>query len=175
MQKRKILKKKHEKAVCDNLLRALNINALFQRYGNDKTEPDIIYNLEGRKLGIEVATAYYANSDAKQEWTLVAKERKFPKEGYEKRKEGVIENPDRLICQKIQKEIDDKCSKAYSGADEIWLCIEERAPLSDEKSVKECLNILRVPQKHQFNAIYFLHFSPLHEGGNYKVFKIYGS
>lgn len=174
MQKRKVLQKKHEQAVCGNLLRVLDINASFQRYGNDNTEPDILYNLEGRKLGIEVATAYYDNCDAKQDWTLAAKEREFPKEGYEERPGGVIKNPDKLICEKIQKEINDKCSKIYSGVDKIWLCIEERAPLSDENTTKECLNILQIPEKHQFNAIYLLHFSPLCEGGNYRAFKIYG-
>ncbi|HJY85534.1 MAG TPA: hypothetical protein VKE24_01740 [Candidatus Acidoferrales bacterium] len=58
--------------------------------GNDQNEPDMLYERDSAILGIEVATAYYVESDANQEWTLVRCERQFPKEGYEMRKGGVI-------------------------------------------------------------------------------------
>ncbi len=174
MNSAKQIQKQHEKCVCDRLINCLNLNAKFERYGNDINEPDCIYRFEGYLLGIEVATAYYEDSDAKQEWTLARGEREFPKRGYEERWGGVIKNSSDLICIRIQKEIIDKYSKKYSGTDKIWLCIEERAPLSNEISVKECLNLIQITGKNSFQAIYLLHLAPSHEGGNYKAFKIYG-
>ena len=101
------LKKQHEKAVCDNLLRTLGVGAVFVREGNDRDEPDVIYKVGERMLGIEVATAYHENSDAKQEWTVARGDREFPKEGYEEREGGVIKEPDQLICERIHQEIDE--------------------------------------------------------------------
>jgi hypothetical protein len=172
MNSAKQLQKEHEKWVCDTLIKTLNLNASFERFGNDLSEPDCIYRLDEDLLGIEVATAYYGDEFAKQEWTLARGEREFPKQGYEWLGSGPI-YPDNLICARIQNEINDKCSKNYQGVNKIWLCIEERASLSDEKSVERCLQSLKLPEKHCFNAIYLLHHAPTQEGGNYKVFNIY--
>lgn len=79
----KQIQKQHEKCVCDSLVETLNSNAIFERYGNDLDEPDCIYKVNERSLGIEVGTAYYSNLDAEQEWTLARGERKIPKQDYE--------------------------------------------------------------------------------------------
>jgi hypothetical protein len=63
------LKRKHEIAVANALLEAVQKKAAFVHLGNDKDEPDVIYKCDDHPLGIEIATAYYDNSDAKQEWT----------------------------------------------------------------------------------------------------------
>jgi hypothetical protein len=165
-------KRDHEKSVSDELLKALQIGAEFVRMGDDRGEPDVIYRIQDKTLGIEVGTAYYDESDAKQEWTLARGERAFPQEGFERRPAGVIRNPDKLICEKVQHEIDDKCSKSYAGADEIWLCIEQRAPLSDAVSVAACVKQLKVPRGHRFRRILIFYLASLNDGGNYTAVRI---
>lgn len=167
------LKKQHEKFVCDTLVRVLGLNAIFERYGNDLDEPDCIYKVDGNLLGIEVATAYYRDIDAKQKWTLARKERKFPLQGYEWRWGGPIKNAGELMRRRIENEIKEKCSKKYCGAKEIWLCIQETADLSDERTIRNWLQSIKIPEKHYFDAIYLLHHAPTHEGGDYKAFKMW--
>ncbi len=166
------LKREHEKFVCDELLKALSVGAEFVRMGNDRDEPDVIYTLHNTTIGIEVGTAYYEESDAKQEWTLERGERAFPSEGLERRAGGVIHNPDKLICEKVQHEIHDKCGKGYGGADEVWLCVEQRAALSDAESVASCLKHLTIPGGHNFARIYIFYLAPVHDSGKYAAVQI---
>jgi hypothetical protein len=167
------LKRKHERAVGDELLKALDIKAAFYCLGDDNGEPDVIYECEdGESLGIEVATAYYDEGDARQEWQHARGERQMPQEGYELRDGGVIEDPDAVICSKIQEELEDKCAKQYQGTDETWLCIEQIAPLSDAESVEECVELLEVPDGHHFARIYLLYLAPIDEGGTYKIVQL---
>jgi len=165
------LKRNHERAVGEQLLKAIGEPGTFKRLGNDQDEPDLFFDIGGREVGIEIATAYYENSDAKDEWTLARGERAMPKEGFEPRSGGVLVNPDDLICKRIQQEITDKCGKKYS-AGEIWLCIEQRAALSDAKSIEACLGTLNVPSGHGFAHIYLTYQAPLHDGGEYAAFQL---
>jgi len=166
------LKREHEKAASDELLKALDIKASFKRLGDDTGEPDVIYEREGKTLGIEVATAYYDESDARQDWQYARGERQMPPEGVEPRDAGVIPNPDALICRKVQKELDDKCAKQYQGTDETWLCIQQIAALSNAKSVKDCVASLKIPSGHHFAQIHLLYLAPADEGGANKVVQI---
>jgi hypothetical protein len=56
----------HERAVADQLLAALELEATFVRQGDpSKREPDVICcKPDGQTIGIEVVTAYYEDSDA---------------------------------------------------------------------------------------------------------------
>jgi len=104
----KFSKRDHEKYIASNLILSLNSPYEFDRMGNDKNEPDVIFKNNSKTVGIEICLAYYDNTDAKQEWTLARGEREFPSVGYEHRYAGVISEPDNLICSKIQAELNDK-------------------------------------------------------------------
>ena len=149
------LKKQYERAIGDELLEACGVQARFLRYGDDREEPDVIYRLPNEEtLGIEIATAYYEDSDAKQEWTLARGDRPHPPDGVELRFGGAIREPDRLICERVQGELVDKCRRRYLGADHVWLCIKRHAPLDDQEAVEACIGMLRVPTNHCFDAIF---------------------
>jgi len=168
----KYSKRDHEKYVATNLVKSLKLIYDFERMGDDKNEPDVILKNNSKTIGIEICLTYYDNSDARQEWTLTRGEREFPSTGYEHRYEGTIIDPDNLICSKIQEELEDKCSKKYLGVDESWLCIEARAPLTDRKSLNECMPKLEVPKNSSFKHIWLCYRSPLCDGGGYQVVEI---
>ena len=75
MSNREAAKKGHEKAVADQLLEAEKLNVTFERVGDaDKKEPDAVYRTGGQTVGIEVATAYYDEADAQDEWEIATEE-----------------------------------------------------------------------------------------------------
>ena len=169
----KNLQREHEKAVCSKLIKIVSPRLSFERMGNDQTEPDVLYKIDdGSIIGIEVGTAYYTNSDAEQEWTLARGERKIPSIGYELRHGGGLKNTDELICSKIQKELEDKCLKQYSGVSESWLCIEARSALSDKASFTKCISGLNIPEDHTFRNIILFYLAPKHDGGGHCAVKI---
>jgi hypothetical protein len=174
MSKREAAKKGHEKAVADQLLAAEKLDATFGRVGDaDKKEPDAVYQTGGQTVGIEVATAYYDEADAQDEWKIATGEHPLAHGEIRLSSTGIMGNPDQMICETIQEELENKCGKTYEGAAEIWLCINMLAPLSDAASVAECLKNLKVPEKHGFARIYLTYTAPEHERGRYVANRIF--
>jgi hypothetical protein len=64
------LKEQHEVAIGNALLKSLGYDGQFIGHGADGVEPDLIYLLAGRRIGIEMATAYYDDRQARVEWQL---------------------------------------------------------------------------------------------------------
>jgi len=175
MRRREEIRKGHEKAVADQLLDALRINADFERLGDpDKKEPDVICRQGDRILGIEVATAYYGDRDAKDEWEIAAGENPLSPEEIRPGSVGIMVGPDNMICNRIQRELEDKCAKEYTGSDETWLCINISAALSDAESVAQCAKELKLPRAHRFARIYLTYTAPEHEGGKYTAVGLAG-
>jgi len=174
MSKREAAKQGHERAVADQLLEAVKLYATFERVGDaDKKEPDTIYQTGGQMVGIEVATAYYDEADAQDEWEIATGEHPLAPGEIRPSSTGIMENPDQMICEVVQEELEDKCGKTYEGAAEIWLCINMLAALNDAASVTECLKNLKVPEKHGFARIYLTYTAPEHERGKYVAKRIF--
>lgn len=157
------LKRRHERAVADTVIRIVGGPGVFLRMGNDHGEPDVIFEIAGRTLGIEVATVHHDDSDARQEWTLAAGERAFSTLGYEDRDGGSLLNGDALICRRVQNQIQVKFGKKYAGTETTWLCIQVRDPLVDRRSLTECAELchrltahLRRLHGEPFQAVYLL-------------------
>lgn len=140
----------------------------------NKGEPDVIYReAGGQTIGIEVVTAYYEDADAKDTAQIAAGENPLGPNEIRERSGGLLVNPDRTICERIQKELEKKCRKTYAGVNQKWLCINQDAALSDAVSVAECIKSLRVPEMHEFTRIYLSYIPPNYERGAYKVDQIY--
>jgi hypothetical protein len=170
---REAVKKGHEKAVADQLMEVERIDAAFERAGDpNQKEPDVIYRIGAQTIGVEVATAYYDEADAQAEWEIATGEQPLAPDEIRATPTGIMGNPDHMICKAIQEELEDKCSKTYTGADEIWLCINMIAALSDGKSLAECVEDLEIPTEHNFARIYLTYTAPEHEGGKHTSVRV---
>ena len=159
------LKEQHEIAIANALLATLGHRSEFIRHGQDGVEPDVIYSVADQTVGIEVATAYYDDLQAKAEWQLVRGISKFDCHGIAKI--GSWNEPDKLIAAQVQREIDDKCAKTYSGIDAAWLCIEQHAPLADVAETRALIKRLKVPGEHPFEKLYLGFYAHAGDGGGF--------
>ncbi len=164
------LKEQHEIAIGNALLAALGYNNAFIQHGHDGVEPDVIYSVADRTIGVEIATAYYDDEQARAEWQLARGISKFDSHGIAKI--GSWSEPDKLISTRVQQEIDDKCSKCYSGVDVTWLCIEQHAPLADVMETRDLIAHLRIPNAHPFERLYLGFYAHAGEGGGFRVYDI---
>jgi len=164
------LKEQHERSVGRNLMQLLRCWCKFIGRGVAGVQPDLIYSIAGRKIGIEIATAYYDNNQAKVEWEL-ARGRLKPGPG-RSIKLGKWTAPDKLIAARVQQELDDKSSRHYSSVDAVWLCIHQEAPLADLSELSDLARALKLPPLHPFERIYLSWYAHLGEGGGFRAIVI---
>ncbi len=106
LRKREEIKREHERAVADKLLKALEIDASFDKHGDpDKREPDLIYKIGGKTIGIEVTTAYYQQDDAKDSAEIATEEKSLRPDEIRPRSRGIFGSPDQKICDSVQAAI----------------------------------------------------------------------
>ena len=116
--KQKEVKEGHEKAIGRQLLKALKLNGKFLRHGEDDGEPDLIYSLDGKTVGIEIATAFYHNKQAEIESQLALGKLKSGRFGTPL---GVPNDQDKVILSRAQWEPNDKCSKILECRQTDWI------------------------------------------------------
>ena len=166
--KQKEVKEGHEKAIGDQLLRALKLEGKFLRHGEDDGEPDLIYSLDDKTVGIEIATAFYHNKQAEIESHLALGKLKSGRFGTPL---GVPNDQDKLILSRAQWGLNDKCLKSYSG-DEVWLCIDLQAPLLEISEAEQLADAITLPPSHKFARIYF-GFHAVFDGNGFTVFELH--
>jgi hypothetical protein len=170
MKKHTFTKTDYERKIGDILLKAICIDAIFDRHGNEINEPDLFYNLKNKNIGIEISVAYIENYQAKIEWGLRRGATRMPKGGV-----GLLENVDKprdvdkQVFDNIQKILNDKCAKVYNGSDTVWLCLFENSPLSDKQVIDFIIKNIYIPD-NKFDKIYLLHLAPTIEGGKYEAY-----
>lgn len=159
----------HEKAVADELLGSLKIEPTDSCHGNpDEKEPDRLYRIDEKIVGIEVVTAYYTEQEAKITAEIAAEKPLAPDEI---RTGEVIGGPDDAICESIQDALYEKCAKKYSGTDETWLCINADAALTEMAVIEECVKDLEVPE-NPFTRIFVTVHKLESEGGGLGLIEI---
>lgn len=164
------LKEQHEVAIGNALLRSLRCDGQFICHGEDDGEPDLIYSIARRRVGMEIATAYYDNAQARVEWQLARGRLKPDPSGLTKI--GFWSEPEKLIFSSVQRELEDKCSKIYSGVDALWLCIEQHAQLADVSETELLVKSVRIPTRHPFEHIYLGFHAYVGDGGDFRVYDL---
>ncbi len=146
-------KRVHEKDIAEKLTKLLYPNFVFNRFGNDQGEPDVIFEKDDSALGVEVTTAYY--------------------EDVKIANVADIKEMDSQMCSVVDRMVLKKSTRKYSGVDKTVLCIETLDPAGSEFSIVNCLLNLSIPEKHPFVEIYVLSYTVV--GGEYEIFKIFPS
>lgn len=163
-RKREYDSKKHEKISCLNFLELYNKrtgnNIKFKRFGNPNLgegEPDCICD-EG--LNIEVATAYYDNEEAKNDWGFIdLLKKRIDKDSYKKKYPDntlCMKNPDQGLYNSINTIIINKNKKEYSYDGKLFLLIYSRPAISDEKDIEDYIKKYRNFTNIKFNEIWLL-------------------
>jgi hypothetical protein len=164
--KQKEVKEGHEKAIGNQLLRALKLDGKFLRHGDDDGEPDLLYSLGGKNVGIEIAAAFYHNRQAEIESQLALGKLKSGRFGTPL---GVPDGEDKVILSFAQWELNEECANRYAG-DEVWLCIHLQAPLLEISEAKQLADAIIIPARHKFARIYF-GFHALEDGKGFTVLR----
>ena len=81
---------------------------------------------------------------------------------------AAIGSPDDSMCDAIKECLEEKCKKAYSGADETWLCINADATITESAVIEKCVKSLKVP-KHGFTRLFVTQRKSANEGGGSTV------
>jgi hypothetical protein len=110
--KQKEVKEGHEKAIGNQLLRAVKLDGKFLRHGEDDDEPDLLYSLGGKTVGIEIATAFYHNRQAEIESQLALGKLNSGRFGTPL---GVPGDQDKVILSGAQWGLDEKLSERVCG------------------------------------------------------------
>ena len=157
------LKEKHETWIGNQLLNALKLDGRLIRHGKDGREPDLIYSVGGTTVGVEVSAAYLGEGAARVDWDLARG----------KAQRGILDlyKGDERMLSSMQRVLDEKCLNTYSGADEVWLCIEARDPLPLVWQMEELIKSLSLPY-HKYQRIYVGFRALPYDGGGFRVFKL---
>jgi len=166
------LKKRHERAAGDRFIEAYNRRYRTRFILREQREsPDLVYETRrGKLLGLEVATAYYDEEEAKMRWSLARGQDGGPWGG----------RPDESLTQFINRVLADKCAKSYSFPGSCVLVIDACPRLTDEREIRgTVLPAISVPPVVPYGEIYLGVDLPIslakpsgHEG-QYRIWRLH--
>jgi hypothetical protein len=131
---------------------------------------DLIYAIAGKTVGIEITTIYCDDGQAAIEWKLLRGEIK--REPPRLVVTGSWTEPDELFFARMQRELDDKCAKDYSGVETVWLCMKIDYGLATVREIDQMITSISVPA-HRFGRIYLGLGAPINDGGGFRVFTLF--
>ena len=179
MTKERANKEQHEFAIGCRLIEALGCPASYVGHGIDGVEPDQVYSIAGKRIGIEVSTAFYERRHGESEWKFVNGKLARGENGitpiYKNFGPGAItptESLDVLLLTSLQYELDDKCGINYQNVDEAWLCIEAHASLTEVWEMDRLVKQLQLPSDHRFKRIYVCFYPSTRDGGGFRVYNL---
>jgi len=171
------LKSAHERAAGDRFIQAYNRRRGTRftfREQRKPPAPDLVYaTTRGRLLGVEVATAYYDEGDAKTRW------------GPARGRDGGVwagVDPTENLAAFVSRLLAEKCAKSYEFSGPCILVVDARPPLTDERDIKRTvLPAISVPTAAPYSEIYLgvdlpisLRRPSAHEG-QYRIWRLYPS
>ena len=166
------LKEQHEKAVGDSLLKALGVSVQFIGCGApQKQEPDLLYRMGDRCLGVEVTTAYYDNNHSRAEWGE-AREKLAPDTKGRMIMLFADIDPDQRMISSVQDALRKKGKKVYSGTSSVWLCIQARDRLASLDEMAALVKKLDIPKQSSFERLFLVWHAPCGEGSGIEVFDL---
>jgi hypothetical protein len=170
--KRNSKKQSTERYYTDIVIAAFAPSAIYLTMGDPAlNQPDVLYGLDKVLLGIEVTGAYYSEEHAKGIHTQA----KQTKAQHAAAFKFSIEEPDRLIRQRIEKALKAKTGSPYENVDETWLVIHQQAELSDKESTDLALGQIEISDRHPFKRKFLVHTLPVHDGRGYRVVQFFPS
>lgn len=165
------LKQRQERNIGDWFLQATEPTAVFTRHGDAaRREPDVVYTISGRRLGVEVTVAYYDNAQAKVQRQLDQGEVRPGPNGVTKL--GFWFGPDERIEAAVRRLLSEKCRKAYAMVDRLWLCIYLDAPLAEDSEAQILVALVRVPKPSPFERVFLGYHADVSDGGGFRVFEL---
>lgn len=171
----KNLKEEHEKCIGHALMQLLRYRYKFIGHGEDGVQPDLIYSIRGRKVGIEIATAYYDDKTPQDPPDADIANHSTVK--FELARGNLKSGPNEYIkfkpftaatiAARVLREVDDKSSKDYAKVDVAWVCIQHDALILDSSEVSDLARSIKVPPK--IERIYLSWFAHEGEGGGFRA------
>jgi hypothetical protein len=161
-------KEEHEKCVGHALMKLLRYHYKFIGHGEDGVQPDLIYSIEGRKIGVEITTEYYDDDDdqnhhGKVKFELARGNLKPARNEYLRLGSWTADS----ITARVQQRLIAKSSKDYSEVDAVLVCIHHDALILDSSEVLDLARVLKVSPK--FERIYLSWFAHAGEGGGFRA------
>lgn len=150
----------HEEFTAKKLVGLAGEKFRFDRLRNDGGEPDVLFS-GSCILGVEVTVASFeGDADDPDFWVRdiwnFARNPRFDENGIHRTPKR-LDNQIERLTRFCQRRLNEKCSKQYSGVDQLWLGIYAYAPVTESHEFDEIVTTLSIPSNQPFDRIFIIH------------------